>query len=406
MSDAVARDASSDEVPAFEVVADRVVAGGAALGLAPDGRAVFVEGAVPGERVLVTPVVVKDRWMSARLVDVLVPSPDRVGPPCGRVAEGCGGCDWQHIAPAAQTRLRVEIVRDALRRLGQLPDAEVVPGPPLGSLGYRTTVRAVVSEGRAALRSAGSHRAVAVGECAVAHPLVAELLEHGRFGDAREVTVRAGAATGERLVLAEPTARGVVVPGDVVVVGMDELRAGRRAWHHEVVDGHRFRISARSFFQAGPEGAAALAGVAADAVAGAPGPLLDLYAGVGLFAALVGRRFRQVTAVEWSTSSVSDARVNLGRTARVVRARVERWNPEQAGAVIADPARRGLGRDGADVVAATGAQRVALVSCDPAALGRDVRLLVDRGYELDRVTVLDVFGSTSHVEAVTALRRR
>lgn len=406
MSDAAARDASSDEVPAFEVVADRVVAGGAALGLAPDGRAVFVEGAVPGERVLVTPVVVKDRWMSARLVDVLVPSPDRVAPPCGRVAEGCGGCDWQHIAPAAQTRLRVEIVRDALRRLGQLPDAEVVPGPPLGSLGYRTTVRAVVSEGRAALRSAGSHRAVAVGECAVAHPLVAELLEHGRFGDAREVTVRAGAATGERLVLAEPTARGVVVPGDVVVVGMDELRAGRRAWHHEVVDGHRFRISARSFFQAGPEGAAALAGVAADTVAGAPGPLLDLYAGVGLFAALVGRRFRQVTAVEWSTSSVSDARVNLGRTARVVRARVERWNPEQAGAVIADPARRGLGRDGADVVAATGAQRVALVSCDPAALGRDVRLLVDRGYELDRVTVLDVFGSTSHVEAVTALRRR
>jgi 23S rRNA (uracil1939-C5)-methyltransferase len=391
---------------AFEVVADRVAAGGAALGLAPDGRAVFVPGAVPGERVLVTPAEVKDRFVNARLLEVLDPHPDRVAPPCERVAAGCGGCDWQHISPPGQRRLRAEIVADALRRLGRLPDVAVVAGPSLGVDGYRTTVRAVVADGRAALRAAGSHRPVVVGPCLVAHPLVAEVLAEGRFGSAREVTVRAGAATRERLVLAEPTAAGVEVPDDVVVVGADELRAGRRAWHHEVVGGHRFRISASSFFQANPEGAAALAAVVDDALDGAAGPLLDLYAGVGLFAALVGRRYDAVTAVEWSSSAVADARVNLGHRVRVVRARVERWRSEPVGAVIADPARRGLGRAAADVVAGTGAERVALVSCDPASLARDARLLVDRGYELERVTVLDLFGHTSHVEAVSAFRRR
>jgi 23S rRNA (uracil1939-C5)-methyltransferase len=373
--------------------------------LGPDGRVVFVEGAIPGERVLVQPVQTRDRWSSARVLEVLDASPARVSPPCGRVAEGCGGCDWQHIDPAFQTELRAAIVGDALRRIGRLPDVPVVGGPRLPAQRYRTTVRAGVVDGRASLRRAGSHQAVLLDGCLVAHPMVAEVLEESRFPGVDEVTIRAGAATGERLVLADPTAAGVRVADDVVVVGMDELRAGRQAWHHEVVGGHRFRISARSFFQASPQGAAALAQVVREVLAPGEGPLLDLYAGVGLFAALVGAARPGVTAVEWSASSVADARANLGRAARVVRARVERWRPEPAGVVVADPARRGLGRAGAEVVAGAGAERVALVSCDPAALARDARLLTDLGYRLERVTVLDLFGHTSHVEAVSAFRR-
>jgi tRNA/tmRNA/rRNA uracil-C5-methylase (TrmA/RlmC/RlmD family) len=84
---------------------------------------------------------------------------------------------------------------------------------------------------------------------------------------------------------------------------------------------------------------------------------------------------------------------------------VERWRPEPAGVVVTDPARRGLGRAGAEVVVGTGAERLALVSCDPAALARDARLLTDLGYRLERVTVLDLFGHTSHVEAVSAFAR-
>ena len=261
--------ASAHAGDVIEVVADRVAAGGAALGLGPDGRAVFVEGVVPGERVRAQLVTVKGRWSSARLIEVLEPHPDRVDAPCGRVGEGCGGCDWQHISPGAQSRLRVEIVRDSLRRLGQLPDVDVVSGPSLPVAGYRTTVRAAVKDGRAALRSANSHETVAVGNCLVAHPLVAEILRDGRFGNAEQVTVRAGAGTGERLVLVEPSVQQVEVPADAVVVGLDELQAGREAWYHEVVDGHRFRISARSFFQAGPAVATALASAVTDATTSA-----------------------------------------------------------------------------------------------------------------------------------------
>ncbi|MEJ7583977.1 MAG: hypothetical protein WKF43_07790 [Acidimicrobiales bacterium] len=100
----------------------------------------------------------------------------------------------------------------------------------------------------------------------MAHPLVAELVQDGRFGSAREVTLRAGARTGERLVVAHPSTDGVVVPDDVRVIGTRELKKGRRAWYHEEAAGRRWRISATSFFQVRPDGAEALVDLVAAAV--------------------------------------------------------------------------------------------------------------------------------------------
>jgi 23S rRNA (uracil1939-C5)-methyltransferase len=195
-----------------------------------------------------------------------------------------------------------------------------------------------------------------------------------------------------------------VVPGDVVVVGADELQAGRRAWIHEEVAGRRWRISARSFFQARPDGADALVAAVTAAAAGADGPLVDLYAGVGLFAGSLGRT--PATAVEWSSSSVADARVNLdGTGARIRRIDVTKWKPERAGLVVADPARTGLGRVGAGAVAGTHATRLVLVSCDPAALARDARVLAEAGFALTGTTLVDLFPHTTHVEAVSRFER-
>jgi 23S rRNA (uracil1939-C5)-methyltransferase len=246
---------------------------------------------------------------------------------------------------------------------------------------------------------------VTVDDCLIAHPLVAEILIDGRFGPAAEVTVRVGERTGDRLVVVAPTAQGVRVPDDVTVVGVDELDAGSGAHFHEEVDGRRFRIGARSFFQCRPDGAEALAALVGRAVDGVDGPLLDAYCGVGLFGVLLGDG-RPVIGVESSRSSVADAVVNLERpggapSAVVVRSRVERWRPSPAAVVVADPARAGLRRGGADAITATGAAVIALVSCDPASLGRDARLLADRGYRLDRVVTADLFGQTSHVEVVS-----
>lgn len=401
--------------PSVEVELTRVATGGAALGVGPDGRIVFAAGGLPGEQVVVEIDREHANRLTGRVVQVLRPSPDRQPPPCPHVAAGCGGCDWQHAAPSRQPALRADIVADCLRRLARVDQPDLRPGPPLDPTGYRTTVRAAVHRGRAGFRAARSHQVVTVDSCLVAHPLAEEILAEGRFGPATEVTVRVGARTGERLVVATPTAEGVRVPDGVTVVGDDELRRGHPAAYHEEVGGRRLRISARSFFQCRPDGAEALATTAAAALGPAPGSsggageaasarprLLDAYCGVGLFGALLGDGWA-VTGVESSRSSTGDAAVNLAAHqpgAAVVTSRLERWSPEPMDAVIADPARAGLGRDAAHRLAATGAPVLVLISCDPASLARDVNLLAGHGYRLDHVTVVDLFGHTSHVETV------
>lgn len=382
-----------------------IVAGGDGLARDEAGRVTFVAGALPGERVR---AVIHDRrkdFARATTVDVIEPSPDRVSAPCPFVAEGCGGCDWQHITPAGQRRWKAEIVRDALRRQAHL-DLDVALGPELPAEAYRTTLRGVAVDGRFGFRHRRSHDVVAVSPCLVAHPLVDELVTDGRFPDG-EVVLRAGARTGERLAMVHGDRGGVSVPERVRVVTEAELRAGTRAWYHEALAGRTWRISARSFFQVRPDGAEALVTAVREALAGslpADGHLVDLYGGVGLFAGTVDAG--HVTVVESGASSVADARLNLAdRDARIIKADVARWRAARAHAVVADPPRAGLAAAGVAAVAATHADRVALVSCDPAALGRDARLLGEAGYRLAGATLIDLFPHTSHVEVVSRFER-
>lgn len=398
-----------------------VAVGGDGVGREASGRVVFVSGALPGE--LVATRVVDERRDHARAVaaDVVEAAPGRVAPPCPFVAAGCGGCGWQHVEPASQQALRVDMVTQALQRLGGMREPVVRPGPALPTTAYRTTLRGVADEaGRFALRRHHSHDLVAVPGCLVAHPLVVEVLAEGRFPPGAEVTVRAGARTGERLVVVDlpadrgdaavPDPAGIAVPEGVRVVTGAELAGGKRAWLHEEVAGVRLRVSARSFFQAGPQAAEAL--VAAVGYAAGPEPMApgtrmaDLYGGVGLFAATLGRDAR-VVLVEASASSAADARVNVrDLDARAMRSDVAAWRPRRMDLVVADPPRAGLGRSGARAVAATRAARVVLVSCDAGALGRDARLLRGVGYDLVESTVVDVFPQTPHVEVVSRFDRR
>ena len=159
-----------------EVTIDGMAGGGDAVGRAPDGRALFVAGALPGEQVRVEVAEVRRRHARGVLVEVSQPAPARRDPPCPHVAEGCGGCDWQHVADEEQRRLRRTIVADALTRIGRVADPVVVAGPPLPSVASRTTVRAVVTDGRAGFRRRRSHQAVVVGSCLVTHPAAEGLL--------------------------------------------------------------------------------------------------------------------------------------------------------------------------------------------------------------------------------------
>lgn len=392
-----------------ELTIDNMATGGDGVGRDPDGRATFVAGALPGERVTAAIDRAAKRHAHAHLLDVLDASEARRTPPCPYVGEGCGGCGWQHVDEEAQRHFKLATLTEVLRRLGGVEEPDVRLGPVLPEFAYRTTVRAAVRQGRLGFRRARSHDVVVIDECATAHPMLADLFA-ADYPGCDEVTLRVGVHTGERLIVASPDARRIDIPADVVVVGTDELAAGRHAWYHEIVGGRRWRISATSFFQARPDGAQALVDAVAAGLDGVSGRLVDLCCGVGLLGGSLAAREPdrwELTGVERHRPAVHDARENLADVAgvRIVRASMDSWNPRRADAVIADPARSGLGRAAVEAVAATGAARVVLVSCDPGALGRDAALLQAAGYRFVHTTMVDLFAQTPHIEAVSVFTR-
>lgn len=384
-----------------DVVVEKVVADGLGLGHLDDGRVALVTGALPGEEVIARVERAKRDVVHATTIDVRRPSADRVVPPCPFLHEGCGGCDLQHARVDAQAGLKRSIVVDALQRIARLTDAPVGDAIALAPWSYRTTVRGLVTrDGRVALRRAGTHDPIAIDACLVAHPLVDEIIRNARFPGARDVTIRAGARTGERLVIvdrAAGAARGI--PDGVMVV--DRRAAGDHAVH-EIVDEVRFRISGPSFFQSHADAPSVLAHLAREHL-GRCDTLFDIGCGVGLFAALVDAE--SVVGIDTSATAVRDARHNLaaiGRPAVIRRASYTDSLDVTADAVVADPPRDGLGRDGVHMITSAGATRAVLVSCDPAGGARDIRLLLDAGWTLDGVTPVDQFPQTSHVEMVSA----
>ncbi len=396
-------------------VGDQVVSGGAVLARGPDGRVLFVDGALPGETVEVRLVSERRDFARGEVRSVLDPSPERVIPPCPHARAGCGGCQWQHIDVVTQLHLKERIVSDALRRIAgdAAAGAEHLPAVALPAVGYRTTVRLAaipgVGAGRLAYRRRRTQDLLVVDSCDVAHARLAELIATVEVRGWREVTLRVGVSGGQRLAVpARAVRRGprlVRGPADLHVVD------GDGGWITEDVAGRTWRVSARSFFQAGPVGAEALVAAVDDAVADAlppGGTLVDAYAGVGLLGgAVAAARSARLHSVESLAAAVADARHNLSDLdATVTCAEVGAWRPPSADVVIADPARSGLGRPGAAALAATGAARIVLVSCDPASFARDTGLLVGAGYRLSSVRLVDLFPHTVHVETVSRFDRR
>jgi len=384
---------------------DRFAAGGDAIARDEDGRVVFVRGALPGETVEAELVSERKDWARAATVAVTVASPDRVTPPCPSRRAGCGGCGWQHMTIHAQQSARVAIVTEALRRIGGVVDPMVEHDGGVPATGYRTTVRVVgASDGRAGFRSESSHDVVAAPACLIAHPQLGRVLADLRLDDGVEPTLRVSAATGEL------AARWDRSKGDVHGLP-DGTPVGSSVTLQEDVCGHRLQVSMGSFFQAGPTAAQALVEAvqrAAPELADAA-LVVDAYAGIGMFARCATAPGTRVIAIETSRSAVADASHNLSdREAQVVRGEVGGWHAPPDVAVdvaIADPARTGLGKPGVHALARAKAPVLVLVSCDPASLGRDAKLLAAAGYQHERSEVVDTFPHTTQVEAVTRFVR-
>jgi len=390
---------------------ERLVAGGDALGHLADGRVIFVPGALPGELVDVQITQAKKDFARGTVASIVEPSQHRVAPPCEHVARGCGGCSWQHLDVAQHMEAKVAIVREALRRNGKIETLEVVAGgfvPPTAS---RTTLRmAVTPDGRLGFRRGGSHDVIDTPTCLVAHSLLNGFIGDVRVTGATEATLRCAVATGEVGIWLHDE-DGEDVPGATVTGLPSHAVVGRKAMLHEVVQGVSLQVSMASFFQASQVAAELLVSAVNDAAGDAAlfgeyGPIIDAYGGVGLFTATLVDTDIPVVLVESNPSACSDARSNLhDHDVSIEQIAVEQWRVQDAGLVIADPARNGLGAMGVNAIVATEAKRVVLVSCDAVAGARDIRLLLDAGYACEGVTVLDLFPNTPHVEVVSSFTR-
>lgn len=401
----------------FTLQLTAIAHGGAALGR-HEGRVIFVPYALPGETVRVTcELDSRERYAFAQLVEVLVPSQDRVSPPCPYFGQaGCGGCQWQHMAYSAQLRCKETILADQLAHIGRIaaPPVKPVLSAP-SEWAYRNHARFHPAAEGLGFQAADESGVVTIEECPVLHPLLSELyaaLDLDCEG-LLALSLRAGCATGERMLIFEmeddlPPALEIDLPVSCVLLLSDGLHVNLIGHNHitEIVAGRRYRISAPSFFQVNTSQAERLVQLVLEyADLRGDETVLDAYCGVGLFTAHLAERAALVVGIELSPSAVADLLENTAdqENVEVIEGPVEAVLPDlevPVDVAVVDPPRAGVERSALDALIERHPARVVYVSCDPATLARDARRLVEAGYRLVEVQPVDMFPQTYHIESV------
>lgn len=418
---------------------EKLIYGGAGLARL-EGKAVFVPLSLPGE--LVEANVTEDRgsYANAELTNVLEASGDRCDAPCPYFGS-CGGCHYQHADYSAQIRMKTAILREAFERarISDIPEPGTLSAEPFG---YRNRVRLHVQPDPFSLcyKYRNSHRNLPVRTCPIAAPLLqsaievlnqngsafgfgawvkeVELFVAGEtqllasfFTDRPEgIAKQALAACWPRLQKLLPAMIGVAVfsTSKTRAPGRLLIHLGEKSLLYPSLDLH-YRVGFGSFFQTNRLLIDALVLLVTDGEQG--DRVWDLYAGVGLFSLPLSRRFANVVAVESSSAAIRDLRENLrygdhrivaSETAVFLRKAAE----QQMGApdlVVVDPPRAGLGRDVTASLGKIRPRKITYVSCDPSTLSRDLSSLLEFGYRLTKIHLVDLFPQTFHLESVTHL---
>lgn len=403
-----------------------------------DGQVVLVSGAIPGERVTATVQHRKSGVVYAAVTNVRSPSPDR-REPAGDPA--CGGTVYAHVAYERQCALKSEIVADAFRRIAKLPLEAPVPVRPSPETGYRMRARLHVRGARIGFFREGTHdlcdaaatRQLLPGSAAAIAAL-SEELRASRATDVREIDLSENVAASERAVLIELAPGSGSVPTAVLgslsgreLTGVlvsrpdapDRTAARGRPDVSDVllfdVAGSAVELTIRrhvaSFFQGNRYLLVPLVESVVRQVTA--GPVIDLYAGVGLFGlACAAAGLGPIVAVEGDRRGAQDLTDNarpFGAAVRTVSSSVEAFLARErvpAGStVLVDPPRTGLSKEAVEAVCRAEARRVVYVSCDTATLARDVRRMVESGYRLAHLEAFDLFPNTAHVESLAVLER-
>jgi 23S rRNA (uracil1939-C5)-methyltransferase len=388
-----------------EVTTERLTYGGDAIAR-HDGLAIFIPFASPRERLRVRITELKKNFACAVIDRIMEPSTSRRDAPCQYFGD-CGGCQLQHITYQAQLEAKIDFIRDALERIGRIDWPHEIRIRHGAEFGYRGRAQVKIDRraGRVGFNRAGTNAVCDVTSCPILVPELDQAL--GSLWSALGFTtdndhylpnrLQVELAAGESGVSFKPALGGL--PGGPL----------KRTVHGTV-----YNFSPSTFFQANP---GLLEELIDDAVGSESGDVaIDLYAGVGLFTIQLARRFSRVIGVEADTATAEFARENISAN-RVTNVQfsndaAEPWLKRLVAAkapapdlVLLDPPRRGATEAISHIVALK-PSRITYVSCDPTTLARDLRKLLDSGYQLSRITALDLFPQTYHVETVAALERR
>ncbi|HKT71244.1 MAG TPA: 23S rRNA (uracil(1939)-C(5))-methyltransferase RlmD [Terriglobales bacterium] len=431
----------------MDLTIEKLVYGGDGLARLPAGergrrKTVFMPFVLEGEQVEAALVQQKSEFARASLRRVLSPSPARIEPNCPYFRR-CGGCHYQHAGYDHQLEIKATILKETLARIAKLQleaELQVHPSPPWN---YRNRTRMRVHSPPFALGyfRFGSHSLLPVEECPISSPLlnraIAAVWEAGRAGKVpdviNEIEFFANAEDTQlllQLYVPESASRAALkecaatlagtlpeIAGTISFRGTTTAHGPRSEAQPQIVDGageltyhtaqQNYRVDSGAFFQVNRY----LTDKLVEIVTADPGggTALDLYAGVGLFALPLARSFERVIAVESSQISHSDLQYNAPRNVQAVHATTEqhlqsfRDTPDL---VVVDPPRGGLGEAVAQALGRLQAPRLTYVSCDPATLARDLRVLCGAGYAIEQAHLVDLFPQTFHLESVLQLVKK
>lgn len=438
----------------MQLTIERMVYGPDGLAHTPEGKTVFVAGALAGDTVEAH-VVSEEKSLVRAVADRIVePSPERVDTPCLFVGV-CGGCPWGGLSRTAQRAAKEENLKSALERIGGFERAEVEElVAPLRSSkdvwGYRNKIELAPTTGAGGKMFLGMHgrdprQIIRVDRCPLFEKKFPKVVKAvagalAYLGNSRDlglerVGIRASRRTGAlEIALWTPTggfprAQVARVLADAVSdragvvrvmskgekkarrVSATEVLAGRSCWNEQIGE-EEMLISAPSFFQVNTGAAEILIDLVLDALKPRPDELaMDLYCGAGTFTLPLARRADYVSAVESYGPAVRDLRRNLERAGLgnvdVIGGDAVREFPDaDADVLVVDPPRAGLAPEAIELIAETSARDVAYVSCDPATLARDLKRFREQGiFSPVRATPVDLFPQTFHCETVVHLSR-
>ena len=360
----------------------------------PEGKVVFVEGALPGELVEAEITQEAKSFLRARVTRVIESSEHRKDHFWPEAALGAGGADFGHIDLGYQRTIKSEILAESLARMAGVElSAEVLAVDESDGLGYRTRVQLhVAPDGTAGVKGTRSNEVIAVDSLPLANSEINELgLHKKRFPGKKKI-----------FIASSPDSLQWSIDGEV----------GGSKVVTEVVGGRVFDLGPGVFWQAHALAPKVLLDGVLTTLGNFNEPeLLDLYSGAGLFAANIAARFpdARVHAVELSEAAVRSGKNSARGMQNLSFQKSDvltylRSRQEEISTVVLDPPRSGAATKVINQLVRLKAQHIIYVACDPVALARDIGLLRQAGYELESIQGYDIFPHTHHFETLASLR--